>query len=131
MPQLDPLLKAMVDRKASELVLSDGRQPVLRFETGPRPVSPKVLRWAQISALLAELSDSLDAAVLAQGKPAEFVYELEGSGQFRCEVGTGRSTGSIEAGARRPRASRTGRGGSRSPLAWSCRKALPRSIDTW
>ena len=31
MAQLDPLLKALVDRKAQELVLTDGQRPALRY----------------------------------------------------------------------------------------------------
>ncbi len=88
MAQLDPLLKALRDRNASELVLKDGQQPMFRTAEGLRPVSPKMLSRPQIIAMLSELAGPLDAARLKGGESAKFSYTLAGSGPFECSVVT-------------------------------------------
>ena len=88
MPQLDPLLKALRERQASELILRDGAQPTFQTTDGAKPVSPKVLAKPQIIALFCELAGPLDAAKLKGGEPVRFSYTLEGSGSFACSVET-------------------------------------------
>jgi twitching motility protein PilT len=87
-PQLDPLLKALRERQASELILRDGAQPTFQTTDGAKPVSPKVLAKRQIIALFCELAGPLDAAKLKGGEPVRFSYTLEGSGSFACSVET-------------------------------------------
>ena len=88
MAQLDPLLKALRDRRASELVLKDGQQPMFNNADGLRPVSPKSLSRTQIIALLCELAGPLDAAKLKGGEPMNFSYTLADSGPFEIGVVT-------------------------------------------
>jgi twitching motility protein PilT len=84
--QLDSLLKALVDRNAEELILSDGKQPVFRFGEEMRTVSPKVLNRAQISLLISELAGQDQAARIAAGQSASFVYRPGDGTPFQCEV---------------------------------------------
>jgi len=84
--QLDTLLKALVDRNAEELILSDGKQPVFRFGEEMRTVSPKVLNRAQISLLISELAGQDQAARIVAGQPASFVYRPGNGTPFQCEV---------------------------------------------
>jgi twitching motility protein PilT len=84
--QLDALLKALVDRGATELVLNDGQQPAFRFGEELRPISPRVLSQAQISLLVTELADPMPASRITAGQPASFVYRSDGR-PFLCEVG--------------------------------------------
>ena len=71
MAQLDPLLKALVDRNAQELVLSDGQRPAFRYGQELRSVSQTALNRAQIAALITELSAEIDASGPgAEGRPA-------------------------------------------------------------
>jgi twitching motility protein PilT len=86
--QLDPLLKALRDRNANELVLKDGHQPVFGTSDGARPVSPKVLTRPQIIALLCELAGPLDAVKLKGGESIKFSYTLADSGPFEIGVAT-------------------------------------------
>jgi twitching motility protein PilT len=83
--QLDPLLKALVDRGASELVLGDGLQPSFRFGDDLRPVSPRVLSRAQIDLLVSEIAPADLASTLASGGPASFVCRSAGR-SFVCRV---------------------------------------------
>ena len=88
MAQLDPLLKALRDRNANELVLEEGQQPMFRNADGLKPVSAKMLTRPQIIALLCELAGPLDAAKLKGGESMKFSYTLAGSGPFECGVAT-------------------------------------------
>jgi len=86
--QLDPLLKALRDRNANELVLKDGQQPMFGTPDGARTVSPKTLTRPQIIALLCELAGPLDAVKLKGGESVKFSYTLQGSGPFEIGVAT-------------------------------------------
>jgi len=86
--QLDPLLKALRDRNANELVLKDGQRPMFRTAEGLRPVSPKMLTRPQIIALVSELAGPLDTAKLKGGEAVRFSYTLAGSGPFECGIDT-------------------------------------------
>ena len=86
MAQLDPLLRALVDQKAHELLLDDGKQPAFRFGDRCRAVSKTVLTQNQITILLAELADQVESAKVARGEPAEFVYRHPGGQPFVCRV---------------------------------------------
>ena len=86
MAQLDPLLTALVERQALELILAEGERPVFRFDAGPRPVSQKMLDRTQISILLAELSDEINAAQVATGQSTHFAYLSPNGDEFYCEV---------------------------------------------
>ncbi len=88
MAQLDPLLKALRDRNANELVLKDGQQPMFGTSDGARTVSPKTLTRPQIIALLCELAGPLDAVKLKGGESVKFSYTLQGSGPFEIGVAT-------------------------------------------
>ena len=88
MAQLDPLLQALVERNAEELILRDGGPPVFRSGSDLKPVSPKVLNQPQIAALLAELADQVEAAKIRAGQATSFDYRLADGAGFRCEVGT-------------------------------------------
>jgi twitching motility protein PilT len=85
--QLDPLLKALIERQAQELVLSDGRQPVFRLGEERKPVSQQVLTRSQITALLAELSHEIDEETLAAGQ--SFSYSPGDGSCFVCEIDNG------------------------------------------
>jgi len=85
--QLDPLLRALVERRAQELVLADGDRPALRFGQALRPVSPKTLTRPQINVLLSELADRIEAARLAAGESIRFVYQLPDGRPFLCDAG--------------------------------------------
>jgi twitching motility protein PilT len=85
--QLDPLLKALVERQAQELVLADGRQPAFRLGEELKPVSQQVLTRSQIAALLAELSQEIDEAALAAG--LRFSYSPGDGSSFVCEIDNG------------------------------------------
>jgi twitching motility protein PilT len=67
------MLRALAERGARELVLSEGARPSFRFPEGDRPVSQAVLSRAQIVALLGELAGH-DAPSLADGRAARFAY---------------------------------------------------------
>ena len=86
MAQLDPLLKALLDRGADELVLSDGLQPSFRFGDDLRPVSPRVLTGAQILMLVSEIAGAEPAVRIAAGEPTRFSYGSAES-SFVCEIG--------------------------------------------
>ena len=88
MAQLDPLLKTLIDRGGQELTLVEGQRPTMQF--GPddvRPVSQKPLSREQINALLTELTDQVQAQILAQGEPVRFVYRTPQGSPFVCESG--------------------------------------------
>ena len=88
MAQLDPLLKALVQRGAAELVLKDGKQPAFRQPDGQlKAVSPKTLARPQILALLGEIAGPLDAAKLKGGEPVQFDYTFEDQ-LFSCKTET-------------------------------------------
>jgi twitching motility protein PilT len=91
--QLDAMLRALADRGARELVLSEGVRPSFRFDEGDRPVSQSVLSRAQIVTLLSELGG--DKARLANGGPTRFAYQL-GDGR-RFVIDAGESAGAFSA----------------------------------
>jgi twitching motility protein PilT len=78
--KLDPLLQTLLERQGEALILANGRRPSFRFGTELRPVSQQVLDSSQISALLSELSEKIDAG---------FVYSLGDGQQFVCEINDG------------------------------------------
>jgi len=86
--QLDPLLQALRDRNANELVLNDGQQPMFKTADGLRPVSPKSLKRPQIIALLCEIAAPLEAVKLKGGESLDFSYALGEAGSFDIRVGT-------------------------------------------
>ncbi len=88
MAQLDPLLKALRERNARELVLRDGQQPMFGTAEGLKPVSPKTLTRPQIIALLCELAGPVESLKLKGGEAMSFFYTLEGSGPFEIGVAT-------------------------------------------
>ncbi len=73
MAQLDPMLRALAERGAKELVLAEGTRPTFRFPDGDKFVSQAVLNRAQIVSLLGEIAGE-DGARLADGQPARFAY---------------------------------------------------------
>ena len=95
MPKLDTMLRAVADRGARELRLSDGQRPVFRFPDGDRPVSQTALNRAQIVTLISELSGPEGAAKLQAGEAVQFVYQLSDGAAFECEVGA--RNGALEA----------------------------------
>ena len=56
MAQLDPFLRAMIEKGARALVLQGGATPSFDFPEGPRPVSRTVLDDQRILALIGELA---------------------------------------------------------------------------
>lgn len=86
MPHLDAMLRALADRKAKELHLSEGNRPVFVFGNGERPVSQTVLKRAQIVSLLSELTPNGASAKIAAGEAVKFSYSLPDGTAFRCEV---------------------------------------------
>ena len=86
MPKLDTMLRAVADKGARELRLSDGQRPVFRFPDGDRPVSQTALNRAQIVTLISELSGPEGAAKLQAGEAVQFVYQLSDGAAFECEV---------------------------------------------
>ena len=120
MPQLDPLLQAVVERSGSELLLAEGQRPSILISGSERPVSQRSLTRPQIVLLLAELSSQIDRDRLASGVSLEFNYALNGE-DFECAVG-------IEAGrwCARLTPSRVGS----VPAAAAPAEAAPLSADT-
>ena len=90
MARLDPLLLALADRNAEELVLAQGCRPSFRFGKELQPVSKQELSEAQITALLSELSDQIQpgAAIAPTGR---FHYLLPDGRPFVCEIDNGGS----------------------------------------
>ncbi len=88
MAQLDPLLKALKERNANELILKDGQQPMFGMADGLKPVSPKSLTRPQIIALLCELAGPVESLKLKGGEAMNFSYALDGSGSFEIGVVT-------------------------------------------
>ena len=86
MPQLDPMLRALAERGALELMLKDGARPVFRFDGGDRPVSQTVLERAQIIKLMSELTDTNHGALIADGGPVRFTYATPEGSSFECVV---------------------------------------------
>jgi len=88
--RLDPLLLALADRNAEELVLAQGCRPSFRFGEELQPVSKQELSEAQITALLSELSDQIQpgAAIAPTGR---FHYLLPDGRPFVCEIDNGGS----------------------------------------
>ncbi|HEX5043415.1 MAG TPA: type IV pilus twitching motility protein PilT [Candidatus Polarisedimenticolaceae bacterium] len=87
MPQLDAMLRALADRGARELRLSEGTRPVFQFAEGDRPVSQAVLQRAQIVSLVTELAGKGDAARLSGGESVRFLYRTDDGKSFLCETG--------------------------------------------
>ncbi len=85
-PQLDTMLRALVERGARELLLREGSQPAFRFAEGDRPVSRLVLNRAQIVTLVRELAPGESTRQLAAGEPVRFVYRLADGRAFTCEL---------------------------------------------
>ena len=85
MARLDPLLQAMVEKNAEELVLAHGSKPAFRFGEELTPVSKQELSQAQITALLSELSESIqpDSAVPPRGR---FQYSSPDGRSFVCVI---------------------------------------------
>jgi twitching motility protein PilT len=77
----------MIAKNADELIMHEGKPASLRFGENVRPVSQKPLDRGQIGRLLAELSDSVDAAGVSSGRPTSFFYRLDGGNGFECRVG--------------------------------------------
>ncbi len=89
MAQIDPLLKALHHRQASELILREGQQPTFKMPDGSaKAVSPKVLSRPQIVALLVEVAGAPAAAKIEGGESVRFTYILAGSGAFDCCIET-------------------------------------------
>jgi len=86
LPQLDKMLRALAERGAQELVLTDGSRPIFRFSEGDRPVSKTALKRAQIVALVSELADPDHSIRLRAGEPIQFVYQLSDGTSFQCEA---------------------------------------------
>ena len=74
MAQLDPLLGALVQKNARELVMKEGEPAAFLVGDSLRAVSQKSLDRAQMARLLTELSEEIDASRLAAGEPARFEY---------------------------------------------------------
>ena len=83
MARLDPLLLALVERHAHELILTAGQRPTFRFGDELRAVSTQELNRAQIYSLLDELGRRVDAG---GGSDAAFLYEDPTGRGFRCEI---------------------------------------------
>ena len=90
MARLDPLLQALADRNAEELVLAQGCRPSFRFGEELQPVSKQELSEAQITALLSELSDQIQpgAAIAPTGR---FHSLLPDGRPFVCQIDNGGS----------------------------------------
>ncbi|MBD3868903.1 MAG: hypothetical protein IFK94_12315 [Acidobacteria bacterium] len=86
MSQLDPMLRALAERGALELLLKDGARPVFRFDIGDRPVSQTVLERAQIIKLMSELADDNYGTMIADGGPVRFTYSTPDGAAFECVV---------------------------------------------
>jgi twitching motility protein PilT len=86
--RLDPLLQALVDRNAEELVLAQGCRPAFRFGEEMQPVSKQELSEGQITALLSELSDQIQpgAAISPTGR---FNYLFADGRSFVCQIDNG------------------------------------------
>jgi twitching motility protein PilT len=84
--QLDPLLQALIDRKAQELVLADGSKPALRCGDEIHAVSQTPLSWAQITFLLSELCSSIDPARPVVHPGMSFEYALGTGIGFCCTI---------------------------------------------
>ncbi len=82
MPQLDGMLRALADRGARELRLTDGAQPVFSYADGERAVSPSTLTRSQIVALVSEIAPADDARRLSAGEPVRFTYRLSDGKSF-------------------------------------------------
>ena len=90
MARLDPLLQALVDRNAEELVLAQGCRPSFRFGEELQPVSKQELSEGQITALLSELSDQIQpgSAIAPTGR---FNYLFGDGHAFVCQIDNGGS----------------------------------------
>ncbi len=86
MPHLDAMLRALAERSAQELRLSEGSRPVFVFGDGERPVSQTVLKRAQIVSLLKELTPNGASAKIAAGEAVRFSYSLPDGTAFSCEI---------------------------------------------
>jgi twitching motility protein PilT len=85
--RLDPLLKALVEKKAEELVLAKGCRPSFRFGDQLHPVSRQPLGEDQITSLLAEVSDQIQPG--AAGAPTgRFPCSRDGVA-FICDIQNG------------------------------------------
>ena len=87
MPQLDTMLRALVDRGARELLFKEGSQPAFRYPDGDKPVSPAALSRAQIVTLLSELAAGQDGGALKAGNATKFVYKLGDGRTYAIEAG--------------------------------------------
>jgi twitching motility protein PilT len=87
LPQLDAMLRALVEKGASELVLSEGARPAFLLGGNNRPVSQVVLNRTQIVRLMSELAARNDVARLHEGENVRFVYQSAEGPTFDCSVG--------------------------------------------
>ena len=85
MPRLDTMLRALSERGARELRLTDGQPPMFLFGDDARPVSRTALQHAQILQLAAELAGDR-ASMVASGQPARFAYRLDALHEFVCDI---------------------------------------------
>jgi twitching motility protein PilT len=83
---MDAMLRALAEKGADELLLSDGSRPVFRFKDGEKPVSQMVLGRNHIVHLMSELAGKEESAQLNAGRNVSFRYLLPGCGEFQCSV---------------------------------------------
>jgi len=92
--RLVPLLEALLERNAEELVLAHGRRPAFRIGRELHPVAKQELTADQIQALLAELSSAIGGGLGAPG-PGRFDYRFPDGRAFVCEIASGSPGGLI------------------------------------
>jgi twitching motility protein PilT len=84
-PRIDAMLRAMIDRGASDLHLSSGCRPMLRRHGRMEPLDGHpMLGGNELSSVLLEIIDETAYEDFVHNADADFAHEVEGVARFRC-----------------------------------------------
>jgi twitching motility protein PilT len=86
LPKIDPLLKMMIQHRASDLHITTGEPPLLRIDGMLKRVQYHDLTAQEVEVVLLELLDEDQVEFLKERKDIDFAYELEGDARFRANI---------------------------------------------
>ncbi len=87
---MDALLRRLPEAGASDLHLRSGQPPILRVDGDLRREADEALSPEGVSTLLRSIMPPAVATSFLEEHDADWAYELEGAGRFRCNAGIDR-----------------------------------------